>query len=238
MNPTSDRLTAIRASGVLRIGLFPSFFYARSENGEFSGWGIEMARAFAADLGVDLRLVERPSPPAIVESLRAGECDAAFIGITRERRELLDFTAPWVEGDFTFLVPAGSFATSIADLDRPTTRIGVVAGHAMDAALDGKLPAAPRIYADTPDAAFELLQRREIDVLAGIRPGLMAYAARVPGSRVLPDRYGSNVIGLGVAKNDAPWLAFVSAFVARSKTSGLARNAAERCGAQGLDVLE
>lgn len=241
MNPTSDRLTAIRASGVLRVGLFPSFFYARSAAGGFEGWGIEMARALAADLGVELRLVERPSPPAIVDSLRAGDCDAAFIGITPERRELIDFTAPWVEGDFTFLVTEGSTATCIADLDRPnlphSVRIGIVAGHAMDAALEGKLPAAHRVYADTPDAAFALFERREVDVLAGIRPGLTVYATRATGSRVLPDRYGSNVIGLAVRKHDSPWLAVVSAFVAMSKKSGLARTAAERCGARGLEVL-
>ena len=237
MSPASDSLEAIRTSGVLRIGLFPSFFYARSRSGEFSGWGYEMGRALADELRVELQLVERPSPPAIVEALRAGDCNAAFIGITPERRALLDFTAPWVEGDFTFLVPAGSSATGIADLDQPDIRIGIVAKHAMDAALNGKLPNAPRIYAETPDAAFELFLNREIDVLAGIRPGLSVFAIRAPGSRVLPDHYGSNIIGLAVPKNDDAWLAFVSDFVARSKSTGLARSAAERCGAVGLEIL-
>ena len=242
MSQARDTLAAIRAAGVLRIGLFPSFFYARSVDGDFSGWGYEMGRALAAELGVDLRLIERSSPPATVDALRAGDCDAAFIGITPERRALLDFTAPWVEGDFTFLVPAGltsdgSSVTRIADLDQPDLRIGVVAQHAMDAALDGKVPAARRVYAGTPDAAFELFLKREIDVLAGIRPGLSVYATRAPGSRVLPDRYGSNVIGLAVRKNDPAWLQHVSTFVATSKSSGLARSTAEHCGAIGLEIL-
>jgi len=237
MSPASDSLESIRATGVLRIGLFPSFFYARSADGEFSGWGIEMARALAAELGADLRLVERPSPPAIVDSLRAGDCDAAFIGITAERRALLDFTEPWVEGDFTFLLPAGANFTRIAELDQPNLRIGVVAKHAMDTALQNKLPAARRVYADTPDAAFELFQRCEIDALAGIRPGLSVYATRAPGSRLLAGRYGSNVIGLAIRKHDADWLEHVSTFVAESKSSGLARSAAESCGALGLEIL-
>lgn len=237
MPHASDCLTAIRSTGELRIGLFPSFFYARSAAGDFSGWGFEMGRALADELGVALRLVERPSPPAIVEALRAGDCDAAFIGITPERRALLDYTAPWVEGDFTFLVPANARFASIADLDQPDLRVGVVAKHAMDAALAGKLPNARRVYADTPDAAFALFLAHEVDVLAGIRPGLSVYADGAPGSRVLADRYGSNVIGLAVRKNEPAWLETVSTFVAHSKSSDLARATAERCGALGLEIL-
>jgi polar amino acid transport system substrate-binding protein len=237
MSQACDSLEVIRTAGVLRIGLFPSFFYARSAAGDYSGWGIEMARALAADLDVDLRLIESPSPPATIDALRAGDCEAAFIGITPERRALLDFSAPWVEGDFTFLVRAGSGVTRIADLDQPDLRIGVVAKHAMDSALDGKLPAARRVYASTPDAAFDLFLNSEIDVLAGIRPGLSVYATRAPGSRVLPDRYGSNIIGLAVRKNDPAWLEHVSTFVASSKSTGRARSAAEKCGALGLEIL-
>jgi hypothetical protein len=37
-------------------------------------------------------------------------------------------------------------------------------------------------------------------VLAGIRPGLLMYSARLPGSQVLEDRYGANVIGMAVRK--------------------------------------
>lgn len=237
MSTPADTLADIRASGTLRIGLFPSFFYARSAAGGLEGWGIEMARGLAGGLGVALDLIERPSPPAIVEALRGGDCDAAYIGITPERLAVLDFTAPWVEGEFTFLVPGQASYQHIADLDRPGLRLAIVAKHAMDAALDGKLPSATRVYADTPDEAFGMFLRGEVEVLAGIRPGLSVYATKAPGTRILPDRYGSNVIGLAVRKGDPAWLAHVSRFVADSKTSGAARAAAERCGAVGLEVL-
>ena len=48
--------------------------------------------------------------------------------------------------------------------DRTGIRIAIVRGHAMDSAL--KTKNAERIYADVPDAAFELLRANRADVLA------------------------------------------------------------------------
>lgn len=235
---TEPRTARIRAAGRLRVGLFPSFFYAREPaTGAFTGWGIEMALALASELGAALDLTERPSPPAVVASISAGEVDVAFLGISADRARHVDFTRPWVRADFTFLVPAELAVGGIEDVDRNGLRIGVVRNHAMDAALTGKLARAERVHAETPDAAFELLRRGEVQVLAGIRPGLVAYAAKAPGARVLAGCYGANVIGLAVAKGEAGWLAVLDDFVARSKASGAARAAAERVGAAGLEVV-
>ena len=234
--PTDPRVAAIIRRGSLRIGLFPSFFYRREPDGAFAGWGIEMGRALADKMGVAVQFIERANPPVVVASLQAGACDTAFLGISAERAAEVDFTPPWAQADFTFLVPAASAVGSIADADRTGIRIGVVRHHAMDTALHGKLKLAQRVYADTPDAAFELFQQGAADVLAGIRPGLNAYAAKAPGTRVLADKYGTNVIGLAVVKGDADWIAYVSAFVADSKRSGTARAAADRSGTRGLEI--
>jgi polar amino acid transport system substrate-binding protein len=233
-----NRPAAIFDAGTLRIGLFPSFFYkCDADSGGFSGWGIEMARALAERLGVSVEFVERPSPPAVVAALRHGECDAAFLGISTDRGGEVDFTPPWAKADFTFLLPPDAGAASIVQADRPGARIAVVSNHAMDFALRGKLRHLVPVYAATPDAAFELLLEGKADVLAGIRPGLVGYAARLPGARVLADRYGANVLGMAVAKGEAEWLAYLSAFVAETKASGAARKAAERVGAAGLEIV-
>lgn len=233
----APRLAAIARSGALRVGLFPSFFYARGPAGELTGWAIEMARELAARLGAELQLVERLSPPAVVAALRADLCDIAFMGISPERAGEVEFTPPWAKGEFTFLVPAGSAARGISDLDADGLRIAVVRKHAMDGALAGKLVKAERVYAETPDAAFALLIEGRVDALAGIRPGLVKYCLKAQGSRVLPDAYGANIIGLAVPKGEADWLAVVSRFVAETKVSGVARAAAERVGADGLEIL-
>lgn len=220
--------------GALRVGLFPSFFYRRTETG-LQGVAIEIASALSAQSGLRLAAVEYSAPPDVVRALTAGECDVAFLGIDPARGADVDFTPAFLRADFSFLVPAGVSAGSIAEIDG--LRIAIVRHHAMDTALSGQLPGSARVYAATPDEAFALLRAGQADVLAGIRPGLMTYAGRLSGARVLPDRYGANVLALAVAKGKASGLDVVTRFVRDAVDSGLVRDALARAGLAGIDVI-
>jgi polar amino acid transport system substrate-binding protein len=178
--------------------------------------------------------VEYPSPPKVMAALAAGAADVALLGIDPARAAEVDFSPPVLAADFSYLVPAGSQLHAVADADRRGTRIAVVRHHAMDTAL--QLEYAERIHADTPDAAFELLRAGEADLLAGIRPGLMAYARRMPGARVLPDRYGRNVIALATRKDEAAWTSYVSEFVAQAKVDGTLNRAIKIAEVEGVAV--
>ena len=234
---TEPRVADIARSGVLRLGLFPSFFYRRDKaTGEPHGVGIEIARALAAQIGVTLTPVEYASPPKVVEALAAGAADVALLGIDPVRGKDVDFSPPLLAADFTYLVPEKFDARTIADADRPGVRIALVRHHAMDTALRGKLSAAQPVYADTPDAAFDLFRGGQTDVLAGIRPGLLMYASMIAGSRVLDDCYGRNVIALAVKKGEAARHAFVNEFVTQAKANGIVMRAIESAGLSGVDV--
>jgi polar amino acid transport system substrate-binding protein len=232
------RVADLVRNGKLRIGLFPSFFYSTATStGKLQGVGIEIATALAAWIGVDLVLLEYPSPPAVVKALKAGNCDVAFLGLDPSRATEVDFTPPYIQADFTLLVPKNSSITSFDDADKGGTRIAVVRNHAMESALKGKLNSAERILAETPDAAFGLLRNRDADVLAGIRPGLFKYAALLPGSRVLDDSYGVNILALSVAKGQPDRLGYLSDFVEHARTTGLVRRAIESAGLHGIQAI-
>ena len=234
-NPDS-RVADLRGEGRLRFGLFPSFFYSKAPGGELHGVGVEIAHALAARIGVTLELREYPSPPGVVQALARGEIDVATLGIDPARAADVDFSPAYMKADFTFLVPADSPVGAIGDADRTGVRIAIVRNHAMDTAL--KLTRAERAYADVPDAAFELLRTKQADVLAGIRPGLMSYAAaKLPGSRVLDGCYGANVLALAVTKGQSARLGFVSEFIVEARSSGLVRSAIESAGLRGIDVV-
>jgi ABC-type amino acid transport substrate-binding protein len=161
--------------------LFPSFFYRKATtSGELRGVGIEIARSLAERVGVALSCAEYPSPPQVVEALAAGACDVALLGIDPKRATAVDFSPPLLAADFSYLVPGDSAVRAVADADRPGMRIALVRHHAMDAALDGKLAHAGRVYADTPDDAFAMFRACQADVLGGIRPGLVMYARCYP----------------------------------------------------------
>jgi polar amino acid transport system substrate-binding protein len=228
------RIADIARSGVLRLALFPSFFYRKDPSGEPYGVGIEIARALASRIGVALRATEYPSPPKVVEALVAGGADVALLGIDPVRGRKVDFSPPVLVAEFTYLVPENSAAHTIADADRPGVRIALVRHHAMDTALRGKLAKAQPVYADTPDAAFEMFRQGGAEVLAGIRPGLLMYAGKMPGTRVLDDQYGRNVIALAVKKGEAARLSFVSEFATQARADGTVTRAIETAGLRGV----
>src|SRR6266581_971222 len=58
------------------------------------GIAMDLARAFAARLGIEVLPTEYPTPTAVLESLRAGACDVGFLVIDPARAEVVDFSPP------------------------------------------------------------------------------------------------------------------------------------------------
>lgn len=79
---TDDRVTERVRAGKVRVALFPSFMYTKDPlNGELRGVVMEIAHALGASLGVEVLLVEYPTPPMMLEGLKAAASDVAFLGI-------------------------------------------------------------------------------------------------------------------------------------------------------------
>jgi polar amino acid transport system substrate-binding protein len=95
---------------------------------------------------------------------------------------------------------------------------------------------AELLYAATPDPTFDLLRTGQADAFASIRGVLLEYSARLPGSRVLDEHYGANLLGMVVAKGQAARLAYITEFIDRAKASGLVQQAIERAGLPGYKI--
>jgi polar amino acid transport system substrate-binding protein len=96
---------------------------------------------------------------------------------------------------------------------------------------------AEPVGAEIPDTAFDLLRTGHADAWAGARYSLLEYSTQLPGSRVLEDRYGANLIALAVPKGQAGRLAYISEFIEEAKASGLVQRAIERAGLRGYQVV-
>jgi polar amino acid transport system substrate-binding protein len=231
------RVADLVQAGKVRVALFPPQYTKDPVTGELKGVWADVGRALAARIGVVLVLVEHPTPPKMVECLKAGACDVGSLGFDPARAgDVEGFSPPFIEFDYTYLVPTGSSIRNIADVDRPGVRIAVVHAHASTLTLTRIRKQAELVSADTPDSAFELLRTGRVDAWASARPVLVDYSAQLPGSRVLEAGYGANRPALVVAKGQAARLAYISEFIEEIKASGFVQQAITRSGWGGVQV--
>jgi polar amino acid transport system substrate-binding protein len=235
---SDPRVADLVQAGKVRVGLFLPQFTKNPVTGEIRGdvHLVETAQALAARLGVELVLVGYQTPTKAVEGLKAGSCDVAFLGIDRTRVADVSFSPPFAELDYTLLVPAGSSIRSVADADQPGIRIAAVRNHAATLALSRILKHATLVFADTPNATFDLLRTGHLDAMAQVNFVLQRYSTRLPGSRVLENRYGANRQAIAVPKGEAGRLAYISEFIEEAKASGLEQRAIEHGGLRGVHV--
>jgi hypothetical protein len=69
--------------------------------------------------------------------------------------------------------------------------------------------------------------------LIRVRPVLLVYSSKLPGSRVLEDHYGANLVGMVVPKGQTERLAYISEFIEQARASGLVQQAIERAALPG-----
>jgi polar amino acid transport system substrate-binding protein len=238
---TSDpRVADLVQAGKIRVGIH-SFYTKDSRTGELKAVSagiifLDMARMLGARIGVEVVPVWHPTIPEMLTCLTAGNCDVGFMGPDPSRTGV-DFSPPFVQLDYTFLVPAGSSIQRIADADRPNIRIAVVRGHASTLTLSRIFKHAQLTYAATPDPTFELLRNGQADAFASVRPVLLGYVPNLPGSRVLEDQYGANLVGMVVSKDQTARLAYVTEFIEQAKATGLVQQAIGRSGLAGYQVV-
>ena len=237
--PTDPRVADLVRAGKVRVGLglgVPTVAIKDPATGEVRGPALELGRRLAARIGIEFVPVEYPRPGAVMEGVRTGAWDVAFLAIDPSRAAEADFSPPYLQYDLTYMVPAGSSIRNVADADQPGVRIATPRGDASDLRLSRMLKRAELIRADTIPATFDLLRAGQADVLAGVRPGLLERSARMPGYRVLEDRFGVILVAALVPKGQAGRLAYISEFIEQAKASGLVQQTIERAGLRGVQV--
>jgi polar amino acid transport system substrate-binding protein len=235
-SPTDPRIEDLVRAGKVRIAVFPPEYKKDPSTGELRGWAIDLACALAGRIGVEGKVLEYPGPQPVLDDLKSGACDVAFLTMDPSWPAQVDFSPPLIQFDYTYLITPNSPIRAIADADQPGVCIAVVRNHASTLALSRIKKNAELVSAATPDAAFDLLLSGAAGAFASVRPSLMSYSSKLPGSRVLDDCYGSNVLSMVVPKNHAGWLSYVSEFAEDAKISGLVQRSFDQAGWQGVQV--
>ena len=200
------------------------------DGGPPRGVSAELARALAGRLGVPIDYVTFDAAGKVFDAVRTGAWDIAFLAIDPVRAAGIDFTAPYVVIEGTYVVPADSPLRAIDDVDREGVRIAVAQGSAYDLYLTRAVKHARLIRRPSGPEALDLFVAERLEAAGGVRQPIMAFAEAHPGMRVIPGRFMAIEQAMGTPKGRPKGHAYLRGFVEEMKASGFVAKALKDSG--------
>ncbi len=227
-------LQQLAPTGKLRVAIAvaptPSAQFAIKDGADFKGVAVMLGIALAKKLGVEAQIISHQASGEIQNSAADNKWDVAFLPVDEERKKFVDFGNAYHLLQSTFLVAPGSKLQSVQDADAAGIGIGGVANTATFRAATKSTPKATHIEFAKVDAATAAMNEGKIEAIALSRESLSGLAAKIPGSRILPDAFLNSSTAVCVPKGKPAALAYVSTFIEEAKASGLVRNALDEMG--------
>lgn len=194
------------------VGLDDSFppMGFRDESGEIVGFDIDLARAVAEEMGmeVEFRAVDWDG---VILSLKKGDIDLIWNGltVTPEREEEINFTSPYLANKQVLIVAKESDIEDKGDLEGGV--LGIQMGSSSEKALeaDGDFNdslADVRKYGNNTEALMDLASGRVDVVLVDEIVGRYYMSLREGQYRVLPEFLEKEDYAVGVRKEDEEFL--------------------------------
>ena len=240
---TDQTASAVRAelapTGTLRVALNLANFLLinaqRAADGTHTGRAPDIGRELARRLGVPVVYVPYDQPGDLAAAASAGVWDVGLIGADPLRAGEIAFTAAYLEIEATYLVLADSPIRTLDEVDSPGVRIALADKSAYDMYLRRTLKHASLHRAQGLEGSYQLFLREKLEVLAGLKPRLIADQAKHPGSRILDGRFTSiqQAIGTPIARTAAS--RYLRQFAEEIKT-GLVAQLIAKHGVQGVTV--
>jgi polar amino acid transport system substrate-binding protein len=235
MTSSTDLRKAFAPTGKLRASI--NLGNKNPQTGEPFGVSIDLARAFAKRLGVDIELVVFDAAGKSVEAVRGEQADIGFFAIDPLRGEGIAFTSPYVLIEGSYLVPEKSPIHSNEEVDRQGIRVTVGKGSAYDLFLTRELKLAEIVRAPTSPTVVDVFVEQMLEVAAGVKQQLEADMNRFSGYRLLPGRFMVIQQAMGTPKSrGSDATTYLARFVEEMKASGFVAEALHRHGIQGASV--
>jgi polar amino acid transport system substrate-binding protein len=231
---------ALAPTGVLRAAINlgnPILAGKDLQTGKAKGVSVDLAQALADRLGVALACMAFETAAQSVNAVTTEAADVGFFAIDPLRGQGLNFTAPYVLIEGSYMVRESSPLQDNAEVDRAGHRVVVGQGSAYDLFLTREIQHAEIVRAPSSPAVVETFLAQNLEVAAGVKQQLQADAQRLPGLRLLPGRFMviQQAMGLPKGRSEAA-VAMLRAFVQEMKASGFVAQALARHNIQGASV--
>lgn len=216
---TAAPLQEVLRRGNLRVGVALAEPWAmRDENGDYSGFEIDVARKLADDLEVEVQFV-RYDHDALIRGLEAGEIDMIASGftITAERLRHVNFSNPYATFGIgmAFNIEAMAEVERLEQLDAPAYSVAFVANSSAENLAERIMGNAQLVdFLDEADAIDALLTG-EVDVYLGQEPIPTFIELEYPHQVEVPlsEPLVKTPSAFAVGKGDPDFLAYLNSWI-------------------------
>jgi polar amino acid transport system substrate-binding protein len=224
----SDVVKDLAPSGKLRVAInLGNMVLAQRDaaTGELKGITVDLARDLGRRLDVPVELIQFDAAGKAFDALKAGDLDIVFLAIEPVRAAEVAFSPPYVIIEGVYLVPQDSRLKTIADVDRDGVRIAVNKGSAYDLFLTRTLKHATLVRGES---GIDLFISDKLDVAAGVKQPLVAFAKQHPNVRVMDERFMEIRQAMGTPKGRDIGARYLRSFVEEMKANGFVADALKR----------
>lgn len=236
-------LPRIAASGTLRVCIWPEYYgvtYMSPRTQTLTGIDIDLARAFAKDLGVQPEFIDS-SFSNLVEDLTQERCDIAMfaVGTTAQRQRQLRFSEPYLQsGIYAITTRSSRSIKRWSDIDQPGIKVAVQAGTFMEPVIGAWLKQARLVVVRPPQTREQELEAGRVDVFMTDYPYSRRLLDNADWARLVAPAtpFAVQPYAYAVKPGDEAWLQRVNDFVAQIKKDGRLATAARKAGLTDIMV--
>jgi polar amino acid transport system substrate-binding protein len=215
-------------TGTLRVSInLGNIVLAQKDaaTGELKGVTVDLARELGRRLAVPVELVPFDAAGKAFDALKAGALDVVFLAIEPVRAAEVAFSPPYVIIEGVYMTPKNSTLTTIADVDRDGIRVAVNKGSAYDLYLTRTLKRATLVRGES---GVDLFVRDKLEVAAGVKQPLVAYAKNNPDVRIMDGRFMEIRQAMGTPKGREIAARYLHDFIEEMKSNGFVAEALHR----------
>ncbi|MFG3452931.1 cystine ABC transporter substrate-binding protein [Stutzerimonas stutzeri] len=236
----ADLLEEVKANGILKVGLegtYPPFNF-QDENGQLTGFEVDLANALAEELGVKAEF--QPTKwDGILAALESKRLDVVInqVTISEERKQKYDFSTPYTLSGIQALTRKADADSIKSAADLAGKKVGVGLGTNYEQWLKENVPQADiRTYDDDP-TKFQDLNVGRIDVILVDRLAAFEMVEKT-GDRlaVAGDAFSRQESGIALRKGNPQLLAAIDAAIAKLRADGTLKQLSEKW--FGADVTQ
>ena len=215
----------IKQDGVLRVGLSVFTPWSmRDRNGELIGFELDVGRALAKDMGVDVEFIPT-AWDGIIPQLVSGNFDVIISGmsITPERNLTVNFTSPYAFSGLTILAnKALTDGFSLEDYNSPDVTFAARRGATPATVIAELFPEAKLLLFDEEAAAVQEVLNGNANATMYAEPAPSIEVRRYPDKLHVPFDQNFLATGEGFAlrKGDPDALNFFNNWIAVRTASG------------------